>query len=53
MTFIDLKFRSDALGMQTGVYVLIPVGKEEGASIKTLYLLHGLSDDNTIWLRRT
>lgn len=53
MAFIDLKFRSDALGMQTSVYVLIPEHKEEGAEIKTLYLLHGLSDDNTIWLRRT
>ena len=53
MAFIDLKFRSDALGMQTSVYVLIPEKREGGATVKTLYLLHGLSDDNTIWLRRT
>ena len=53
MAFIDLKFRSDALGMQTSVYVLIPEKREAGTAVKTLYLLHGLSDDNTSWLRRT
>src|SRR3712207_8083321 len=28
-------------------------GAAEGAGHPTLYLLHGLSDDDTIWLRRT
>jgi len=53
MAFIDLKIFSEALAMQTSVYVLIPERRKEGATVKTLYLLHGLSDDNTSWLRRT
>ena len=63
MAFIDLKFFSEALGMQTEVYVLIPqkgnygeIGvekKAESDKYKCLYLLHGLSDDQSIWMRRT
>lgn len=63
MAFIDLKFYSESLGMQTEVYVVIPqrqtrgeIGVETKASTekyKCLYLLHGLSDDHSIWLRRT
>lgn len=67
MAFIDLHFFSESLGMQTSAYVIIPQdstageigvkrnGGEEGAErkFKCLYLLHGLSDDHTIWLRRT
>lgn len=53
MAFIDLKIFSNALGMQTNVYVIIPERRETEAPLKTLYLLHGLSDDNTIWMRRT
>lgn len=63
MAFLDLKFYSEALGMQTEVYVVIPqrsnlgeigIGTAKGADkYKCLYLLHGLSDDHTIWMRRT
>ena len=63
MAFIQLNFYSKALGMQTQVNVIIPqrdVSGEIGLSnkskvkqYKSLYLLHGLSDDQTIWLRRT
>lgn len=63
MALVDLKFYSEALGMQTEVYVVIPqkssigeIGIDNNAKsekYKTLYLLHGLSDDHTIWLRRT
>lgn len=63
MAFIDLKFYSEALGMQTEVYVVIPqksnngeigIGTAKGADkYKCLYLLHGHSDDHTIWMRRT
>ncbi len=63
MAFLDLKFYSEALKMQTEVYVVIPqrssvgeIGVDNNAkaeSYKCLYLLHGLSDDHTIWLRRT
>lgn len=63
MAFIDLKFYSEALKMQSEVYVIIPqkssageIGIENNVSrekYKCLYLLHGLSDDHTIWMRRT
>ncbi len=63
MALIELKFFSQALGMQTEAYVVVPQrstqgeiginGKSEDKLYKCLYLLHGLSDDHTIWLRRT
>ncbi len=63
MAFLDLKFYSEALGMHTEVYVIIPqksaagqIGVENHArdeKYKCLDLLHGLSDDHTIWMRRT
>ncbi len=63
MAFIDFHFYSEALGMQASCYVVIPqkssqgeIGVEnnaEATKYKCLYLLHGLSDDHTIWLRRT
>lgn len=63
MALIDLKFFSETLGMQTEAYVIIPqkssvgeIGIDNNAKsekYKCLYLLHGLSDDHTIWLRRT
>ena len=63
MAFIDLKFYSNVLGMQTEAYVIIPQGECAGeigvenskrpGPYKCLYLLHGLSDDHTIWMRRS
>lgn len=63
MALAELKFYSQSLGMQTEVYVVIPQkftageigidGKKEENEYKCLYLLHGLSDDHSIWLRRT
>lgn len=63
MAFIKLNFYSEALGMQTEVNVVIPqrsaigeIGIDNNAArdkYKCLYLLHGLSDDHTIWMRRT
>ena len=51
MAFCDFHYFSDALGKQTAAYVLLPeTGKPP---YPTLYLLHGYSDDHTIWLRRT
>jgi putative tributyrin esterase len=55
-------FFSDALGLSTSMTVLLPqptqtqIGMAGVASTEpppVLYLLHGLSDDDTIWLRRT
>ena len=55
MAFLEVKIYSEALGMQTSVNVIIPErgGDPAGPGFKCLYLLHGLSDDETIWMRRT
>jgi len=37
---------------QTSLYVVLPE-KQGLSSFRVIYLLHGLSDDYTIWLRRT
>jgi Predicted esterase len=51
MALCELRYFSNALGKQTGAFVILPeTGKPPYA---TMYLLHGLSDDHTIWLRRT
>lgn len=48
---------SQALGVQTTAQVLLPgpaeIKQMQGAPIPTLYLLHGLSDDQNMWLRNT
>ncbi len=63
MAFCEMHLFSESLGVQTTVNVVIPqkhTGGEIGVSnkaskgkYKCLYLLHGLSDDHSIWLRRT
>ncbi len=65
MAFINLKFFSNTLGMQTEIYAVVPQKERSGEigtdkeirdtenGLKCLYLLHGLSDDHSIWLRRT
>ncbi len=64
MALINLKFYSESLGMNTEAIVVMPQKNTEGQigavnnagerdKYKCLYLLHGLSDDNTIWSRRT
>jgi len=61
MAFIQLNYHSDALGMGVSVNVILPeqaktlIGMATGSTqtYKTLYLLHGLSDDHSIWMRRT
>ncbi len=62
MAFFDCHFFSDALGLSVSAHVLLPqttarqIGMAGGATraaYPTLYLLHGLSDDHTIWTRRT
>lgn len=51
MAFLDLRYFSNTLQKQTAAWVLFPDVVKEPISV--LYLLHGLSDDHTIWLRRT
>ncbi len=61
MALIHLNFHSDVLQMAVSADVILPQapttqigmgGKRENV-FPTLYLLHGLSDDHTIWQRRT
>jgi S-formylglutathione hydrolase FrmB len=61
MALFHLVYFSDVLGVQTPVDVILPEGKQgigvdatgEMELPKVLYLLHGYSDDQTIWQRRT
>ncbi|WP_315793781.1 alpha/beta hydrolase family protein [Paenibacillus sp. BIC5C1] len=62
MALIKCDFYSDTLGLSTSMHVILPqqthnqIGMENvsGQGLHpTLYLLHGLSDDDSIWLRRT
>ncbi|MEO5832714.1 MAG: alpha/beta hydrolase family protein [Nakamurella sp.] len=65
MALIRCDFYSDALNVSTSMAVLLPertssptgMGGAPAAaaapSFPVLYLLHGLSDDHTAWLRRT
>lgn len=63
MALVDFKYFSPALGMQTALTIILPentqgigVGglqEKSDAPIPALYLLHGTSDDQTIWQRRT
>ena len=62
MAFLDFNFFSESLAQSCAASVIIPqettaqIGMAGGAARQkypTLYLLHGLSDDHTIWMRRT
>lgn len=53
MAFLNTHFFADSLGMCTRCNVLLPDRPKAGKPIPALYLLHGLSDDETIWMRRT
>ncbi len=55
MAFLQFSYKSDVLGVSVGVNVILPEGVKRGnvESYKTLYLLHGLSDDHTAWMRMT
>jgi putative tributyrin esterase len=59
---LRVDFFSDALSLSTSMTVLLPqqtstqigmTGRTTAGPPPVLYLLHGLSDDDTIWLRRT
>jgi putative tributyrin esterase len=51
MAWSTLHWKSDIIGKQTTAQVLLPeTGK---GPFPTFYLLHGLSDDSSLWLRRT
>lgn len=60
MAFASIEFYSDILKMETSVWVIVPEETQGigiyGQKVKewpVLWLLHGMSDDQTIWMRRT
>jgi len=63
MAYFDVRFFADTLGVSTSMQVLLPqdagssqIGQTEGGGegpFPVLYLLHGWSDDDSIWMRRT
>ena len=61
MALLRCDFFSETLGLSTSMTVILPqqtsgqIGMTgaTAAEIPVLYLLHGLSDDDTIWSRRT
>ena len=64
MALVRCSFYSDVLEVSTTMTVVLPqatttqIGMAGSASVRTegapvLYLLHGMSDDETIWTRRT
>ena len=53
MAFFELHYFSKALGMQTAANVILPEDENHPGPYPVFYLLHGLSDDHTIWQRRT
>jgi putative tributyrin esterase len=52
VAFCELKYRSAALGKQTAANIILPQS-DAPPPYPVFYLLHGLSDDHTIWSRRT
>ncbi|TDC69033.1 esterase family protein [Micromonospora sp. KC606] len=62
MALVRCDFFSEALGLNTSMQVILPAPATSqiglasgpaGADPPVLYLLHGLTDDESIWLRRT
>lgn len=53
MALIQCRFFSEVLNMTTSMTVILPEKIAIGSRVPTLYLLHGYSDDDSIWLRRT
>ena len=62
MALLHVDFFSEALGMCAEMDVILPEethgligmdGSQAAGKYPTLYLLHGMSDDHTIWQRRT
>lgn len=54
MAILDTRFDSDVLALSLGMNVILPEHLDAwNDPPAVLYLLHGLSDDHTIWSRRT
>ena len=53
MAIARIGFFGESIGKQTNMTVILPEGVEREGPYPVLYLLHGLSDDDSIWTRRT
>ena len=53
MALAEIRFEGKAIGKDSSMLVILPDRAGGGARYPVFYLLHGLSDDHTIWLRRT
>jgi len=53
MALLQCNFKSKILGMCSSVNVILPETEPPAGGFKTLWLLHGLSDDHTVWCRNT
>jgi S-formylglutathione hydrolase FrmB len=52
--FLEMSIRSKELGKTTQVNIIIPNNALASSEpVKTLWLLHGRSDDHTTWMRNT
>ena len=50
MAFATIRFKGDSIEKRTAINALLPEGR---GPFPVLYLLHGLSDDYSVWCRRT
>lgn len=53
MALSELRYFSPALQKMTAAMVIIPSGPGITGPFPVFYLLHGLSDDYSAWLRQT
>lgn len=53
MALLHVNFFSNILGMMMNMDVILPQGTQHDAVYPVLYLLHGMSDDYSVWQRRT
>lgn len=53
MALLDIELRSEVLGLNTSINVIIPQKKDNDEKCKVLWLLHGLSANQTEWCRQT
>ncbi len=53
MALLECYFKSQALGKNCEMNILMPQEPPGHAPYRVLYLLHGLSDNHSNWLRRT
>ena len=56
MSLIQMSFFSEALNRMTSANIILPTPRRASAPLRdvpVLYLLHGMGDDHTAWLRKT